>query len=275
MIFKTIVLFVSLLTLSGFCFGTPPPDGDIRYLDTPTESNNNNLAISPSIPNQTTPDQLEFPHLNLPATPDWDGLLHDSKLFMLYQVGVVGVLYLMPQSVSQWGDDQKRGNIFRKWDDNVHNLRKDKDNWEVNYIGHPYFGSVYYVRARQRGFDRQGALLYGTVMSTIYEYGIEALFEPASIQDLIFTPVGGAVVGEYFMIARENILRGINQRGYATTGDNIKLFFTDPLGVINKRVDKAFGYKEASIEIVPLLSRTHDDNHSLPTLVGLQAHLSW
>lgn len=201
--------------------------------------------------------------------------MHDSKLFIFYQVGVVGLLYLMPQSVSQWDDDQKRGNIFRKWNDNVRNLRRDKDNWEINYIGHPYFGSAYYVRARQRGFDRQGALLYGTVMSTIYEYGIEALFEPASIQDLIFTPVGGAIIGEYFMTAREKILRGVNQRGYATTGDNIKLFLTDPLGVINKKVDKAFGYQEASIDLMPLVSRVHGNSHSLPTLVGLQAHLSW
>ena len=273
MTFKILLLFISL-TLSGLCFGTPPLGGD-NYRVALTEDASGTSATYSLALGQTTPDQQQFPHLNLPATPDWDGLLHDSKLFMLYQVGVVGVLYLMPQSVSQWGDDQKRGNIFRKWDDNVHNLRKDKDQWEVNYIGHPYFGSVYYVRARQRGFDRQGALFYGVVMSTIYEYGIEALFEPASIQDLIFTPVGGAIVGEYFMTARENILRDINQRGYATTSDSIKLFFTDPLGVINKKVDKALGYKEASIDLVPLLSRTHNDSHSLPTLVGLQAHLSW
>lgn len=222
-----------------------------------------------------TADQLEFPHLNLPNSPDHKGLMHDTNLFLLYQVGVVGVLYLMPQSVSQWGDDQKSGNIFDKWHDNVNNLRKDHDDWEINYIGHPYFGSVYYVRARQRGFDRQDSLWYSVAMSTIYEYGIEAIFEPASIQDLIFTPVGGAIVGEYFMTARENIMRDVTQKGYATTGDNVKLFFTDPIGVINRKVDKAFGHKEANLDLMPLFSRDQTDQHSMPALVGVQAHVSW
>lgn len=283
MIFKTLLILLGALTLPGLCLGAPSPAVSLTYSLTPPQGNTPNLlaALETAPPpsqhtnNSATADQLEFPHLNLPATPDWSGLIHDSKLFILYQVGVVGVLYLMPESVSQWGDDQKQGNIFRKWNDNVSNLRKDRDNWEINYIGHPYFGSVYYVRARERGFDRQDSLLYGTVMSTIYEYGIEALFEPASIQDLIFTPVGGAIVGEYFMTARENILRDVNNRGYATTGDNVKLFLTDPLGAINKKVDKAFGYKEASIDLMPLLDRNNADNHSLPTLIGVQAHLNW
>ncbi len=283
MIFKILLAQLSILALPGLCLGASSAHAtNLTYSLAQPQSDALNLAAletthapSTEASHSATADQLEFPHLNLPERSDWNGLMHDSKLFMLYQVGVVGVLYLMPQSVSQWGDDQKQGNIFRKWNDNVSNLRKDHDTWEVNYIGHPYFGSVYYVRARQRGFDRQDSLLYGVVMSTIYEYGIEALFEPASIQDLIFTPVGGAVVGEYFMAARENILRGVNSRGYATTGDNVKLFFTDPLGVINKKVDKVFGYKEASLDLMPLLNRNNSDHHALPSLVGLQAHLNW
>ncbi len=283
MIFKRLLLLLAALALPGHCLGelhphynlaftTAEPQADGLYLAELEQSPTSGTLSSAASP---TADQLEFPHLSLPSTPDHKGLMHDSKLFLLYQVGVIGVLYLMPQSVSQWGDDQKNGNIFRKWDDNVNNLRKDRDEWVINYIGHPYFGSVYYVRARQRGFDRQDSLLYGVVMSTLYEYGVEAIFEPVSIQDLIFTPVGGAIIGEYFMTARENTMRDIANRGYATTGDNLKLFFTDPIGAINRKVDKAFGYKEASVDLMPLFSRYNTDQHSVPNLIGLQAHVSW
>lgn len=246
-----------------------PPHESILFLAAVETSGGPQLGVT-----APTPDQREFPHLNLPSAPDRAGLMHDSKLFLLYQAGMIGVLYLMPESVSKWGDDQKSGNIFRKWDDNVNNLRKDGDEWAINYIGHPYFGAVYYVRARHRGYDRQDSLWYSAIMSTIYEYGVEAIFEPASIQDLIFTPVGGAIIGEYFMTARENTMRRIATRGYATTGENIQLFLTDPLGAVNRKVDKMFGYKEANLDLLPLFNRPGSDQHSLP-LVGLQAHLSW
>lgn len=219
----------------------------------------------------------EFPHLLIPTEPDWDGIKQDTKLFLLYQVGVVGVLYLMPQSVSQWDDEDKSGNIFRKWDDNVNNLRKDKDDWAINFVGHPYFGAVYYVRARHRGFDRRSSFWYGAIMSTIYEYGIEALFEPVSVQDMIFTPVGGAIVGEYLMIGREKIKRGVATRGYARTRDKVGLFFTDPLGTINEKVNRWFGNdaeQAARLELYPMLSARGADLGSME-LRGIQAFYRW
>ncbi|ALP53539.1 hypothetical protein Tel_10540 [Candidatus Tenderia electrophaga] len=222
-------------------------------------------------------DNAEFPHLEIPAEPDWDGITSDTKLFLLYQVAVVGVLYLMPESVSQWDDEDKSGNIFGKWDNNVNSLRKDSDDWAINFIGHPYFGAVYYVRARHRGFDRQASFWYGLIMSTIYEYGIEALFEPVSIQDMIFTPVGGAVMGEYFMIGHENIKRGIAARGYARTRDKVGLFFTDPLGAINDKVNQWFGTSDeqaARLELYPMLS-ARDDTLSSLEVRGVQAFYRW
>ncbi|MFC1748124.1 DUF3943 domain-containing protein [Pseudomonadota bacterium] len=223
------------------------------------------------------PPSDEYKYLDIPSQPDWDGLRHDSQLFVAYQTAVVGVLFLMPESVSKWGEGQKKGNVFRKWNDNVNNLRKDKDEWEINYIGHPYFGASYYVRARQRGYDRQSSFWYSAVMSTIYEYGVEAIFEPVSIQDLIFTPVGGAIVGEYFMSARNNIRRRISETGITTTSDKVKLFFTDPFGSVNRKVDKWFGInesQEARLDVVPMFERKLEQNNT-PKMIGLQALYTW
>lgn len=230
-------------------------------------------------PAETIAYDPEFPYLQIPAEPDWKGLADDTKLFLIYQVMIVGVLYLMPESVSQWSDEDKGGNPTDKWQENVTSTRKDKDDWGINFIGHPYFGAVYYVRARHNGFDRQGSFWYAVIMSTIYEFGIEALFEPVSIQDLIFTPIGGAIVGEYFMTARENMKRNIAGRGYAKTSDKVFLFLTDPLGSINSAVNRAFGKdkdkeNEARLELFPMLAIRNSDPTAID-IKGIQASYRW
>ncbi len=276
---------LALTPLPGMCL-TPAPLSHASFTERPKLGLSDeylqlaaaeNLETDMPVQMETNAYDSEFPNLLIPTEPDKSGLIRDTKLFLLYQVAVVGVLYMMPESVSQWSEDDKNGNVFGKWDENVNNLRKDKDDWGINFIGHPYFGAVYYVRARHRGYDRQDSFLYATIMSTIYEYGIEALFEPVSIQDLIFTPIGGAVMGEYFMIAREKIKRNIAAKGYADTSDKVNLFFTDPLGTINAKVNKMFGHKEndqARLELYPMV-RINSTDHSSMELQGIQAFYRW
>ncbi len=217
--------------------------------------------------------------LTLRQEPDWEGLKVDTQLFLLYQVGIVGIIYLLPESVSQWDEEAKGGNPFKKWNDNVTGLQRDTDKWVINYVMHPYFGATYYVRARNRGFDRRASFWYSVAMSTLYEYGIEAIFEPASVQDMIFTPVGGAVVGEYFMIGREKIRARIARRGHATFWDKTGLFLTDPIGVINEKVMGMLGRQyNARLELQPVVSPAlfHDDRarHD-DAIYGLRAQLTW
>ena len=52
----------------------------------------------------------------------------------------------------------------------------DKDPAWINYIGHPYWGATYYIRARERGFGEFGSFIYSAFLSALYEYGIEAFF---------------------------------------------------------------------------------------------------
>lgn len=289
---KFLGLLLALIPLPGLCLDplplsatgqTPPPPLGLeqQYLQLATaETPNSELqAAEIQAPEAVAPNTAvpEYPNLSIPNQPDWEGLKDDTKLFILYQLGMVGILYLMPESVSQWDEEDKTGNIFRKWDDNVTSVRKDPDDWAINFIGHPYFGAVYYVRARHRGFTRPNSFWYALAMSTIYEYGIEALFEPVSVQDLIFTPIGGAIMGEYFMIGAENIRRGIAERGYARTRDKVGLFFTDPLGAINEKVNQWFGNtdeQQARLELYPMLSVPKADLSAIE-LHGVQALYRW
>ena len=278
-------LLLALIPVPGLCLDAPLPL-HTAVAERPKLGLNHDylqlaaaddLTLTTPAPPSVTSYDPEFPNLFIPAEPDWEGIKQDTKLFLLYQLGVVGALYLMPESISKWSTEDKTGNVFDKWNDNVNNLRKDKDEWGINYIGHPYFGSVYYVRARHRGLDRQDSFWYAAIMSTIYEYGIEALFEPVSIQDLIFTPVGGAVIGEYFMIGREKMKRNIAAKGYSDTSDKVLLFFTDPLGAINKKVNQWFGNTEsdqARLDLFPLVSLDQNNGHNVE-LMGVQAMYRW
>jgi uncharacterized protein DUF3943 len=90
---------------------------------------------------------------------------------------------LLPESETQWTSEQKKTSMNRWWE-NVRHRRWDKDNWYVNYLGHPYFRTIAYIRARERGFEPFGAFWSAALLSGLYEFGVEALFEQPSYQDL-------------------------------------------------------------------------------------------
>lgn len=184
------------------------------------------------------------------TTPDFEGLLSDSKYFVYYQIGALAVIYFLPENISGWSDEQKHKNRFEAYKENVGRVVWDKDLATINYIGHPYFGATYYVRAIERGYDPESAFVYAATLSTIYEFGIEALFEEPSIQDMFVTPIMGSILGYFFTNARNNIRARGAARGHFTGWERFMLGFTDPLGWINSKTDKLFS-KDVDVALVP------------------------
>lgn len=189
------------------------------------------------------PDQKMDSLIYPPPYRDWRRLGYDSAMFLGTTVIAFGVLWAMPESVTNWDKEEiKEKGILWKWKENVKaGPVWDKDNWVLNWITHPYSGGIYYMTARSSGFTVLESFGYSAIMSTFFwEYGIEAFAEVPSIQDLVITPVFGAAVGEGFFYAKKSILR--NDRkvlkskflGYTT------LFLIDPFNTI---LD-GFGYKE-------------------------------
>ena len=70
----------------------------------------------------------------------------------------------------------------------------DADPFSTNNIMHPYNGSIYYAAARSMGHDLWASFGYAFLGSALWEVGGET--EPASINDQIMTPIGGAFLGE-------------------------------------------------------------------------------
>jgi hypothetical protein len=183
---------------------------------------------------------------------DWRGLGRDTAFFVGYEAVAAGVGYLLPERVTQWTAEQRRISLPRWWA-NVRDPQWDNDRWLFNYLGHPYFGAIVYIRARERRFGPLGGFGYAALLSGVYEYGIEALFERPSYQDLLVTPVGGVLLGALlFEPVRAHIRRKAARHWY----DHVALALTDPLGVSNRLVER-LGGPQAEIRVrlyVPTLA---------------------
>jgi Domain of unknown function (DUF3943) len=198
---------------------------------------------------QDTPDvSASEPTVSSALQRDWGGIGRDMVVFMGVQLVVIGVTYLLPEDVSRWSEEQKNV-TFERWWDNVQNPTWDEDRWYINYIGHPYFGVTYYIRAREQGFGPFGAFWYTAFLSSLYEFGVEALFEQPSYQDLIVTPVAGALLGALvFEPLRERIKRKPTRQWY----DHLALVLTDPLGTASGLLERALGIKaEVRVQFRP------------------------
>jgi hypothetical protein len=168
---------------------------------------------------------------------DWAGLGRDTAFFAGYEAVVAGVLYLLPESVTKWTAEQRKTSMSRWWE-NVQHPQWDEDHWYVNYLGHPYFGAIAYVRARERQFGAFGGFWYAALLSTLYEFGIEALFERPSYQDLIVTPMGGLLLGAFLFEPIRKHIHGKPQRQWY---DHLTLAVTDPLGTANSILERSLG----------------------------------
>ncbi len=172
---------------------------------------------------------------------DWNGVRRDAAILFGAQIVATGFIYYMPESISSWSSEQKK-NSFKKYGQNFISPTIDKDKFYINYILHPYWGAAYYTRARERGLKKGEALAYSTVISSLFEFGVECFYEKPSIQDLIVTPVVGSLIGAYiFEPWRDSIKRKGEMRWY----DHAGLIATDPIGVLSSGFEKLFGIKPA------------------------------
>jgi hypothetical protein len=105
-------------------------------------------------------------------------------------------LYTAPESFSKWD----RTKILELKTNYEQTFTKppvmDKDLWYINYVGHPLQGSYYYNAIRSQGATKLQATLFTCSHVIIWEYLIEGGIEQPSIQDLLVTPITGAIVGE-------------------------------------------------------------------------------
>jgi uncharacterized protein DUF3943 len=218
------------------------------------------LLVSADADSDTTPTDSVL--LNKPFTQkNKKGLKRDTQYFLAYQIAVIAVLYVMPEDFSGWSDDQKSQRRVQIWWDNVTHPEWDEDDLFINYALHPYWGATYFVRAKERGYSNREALYYSALLSTLYEFGVEAIFENPSIQDFFVTPFAGYYLGKYFLKVRQDIRHKVQKTGRITVRDKLVLALTDPLGSMNRYVDRKLG-KDAQLNL-QLLTLTGNSRSDL------------
>lgn len=79
----------------------------------------------------------------------------------------------------------------------------DRDIFYINLFGHGLMGSELYLRARQCGHGFAASLLFTAGMSFAWEYLVESWHAQPSALDLAWTPLGGALLGEFRFVAWE------------------------------------------------------------------------
>lgn len=71
----------------------------------------------------------------------------------------------------------------------------DRNLWVINFVGHPYVGSEYYLYFRSRGYAPKWAFIGCMATSTVFEAAVESTSQPFSTNDFVVTPLTGILIG--------------------------------------------------------------------------------
>lgn len=171
----------------------------------------------------------------------YNSMVMETRNMGILSLGIMGLLYVMPESVSKWDKDEMKFNTLgKKWKENIKaGPIWDQDEWEINYIGHPYFGAAYYMVARNQGLNPIESGTYSFLMSAfLWEMGIESFAEVPSKQDIIITPLIGSVIGEAFYIWEQRIEANNNQVWGSSFLGKSMLILLNPAGSASSGINR-------------------------------------
>jgi hypothetical protein len=140
----------------------------------------------------------------------------------------MGILMLLPKEITKWQDDwvQDAGRNMKRAFTTAPVM--DKDDWQMNYLGHPIAGALYYNTIRSQNASWFHSFLFSTAQSFIWEYIIEGVAEQPSIQDIFITPIAGSLLGE----ACHKATMGMRKNGFNFV-EKVATLVLNPMFVIN------------------------------------------
>lgn len=214
--------------------------------------------------------------------PDrYGSVIEDSIYLQGVMLSAIAVLALMPESITNWNAAKlEEKSLSQRWKDHVSTAPVwDNDNWFINYVGHPVSGAWYYTMARNDGLSIQESAIVSVLMSTfVWEYGYEAFAEVPSIQDLIFTPLFGSILGEGMFVLQGKLDRQNGMiLGSKKLGD-IGYFLINPLGNIAAWMESGLNYFHINADVTmtiqtyPLAGKENRSWESLNTPPSFSNH---
>ncbi|WP_114417336.1 DUF3943 domain-containing protein [Marinospirillum perlucidum] len=193
-------------------------------------------------------------------------MARETRNMAIMSLGIMAVIYALPEDVSKWDrSEMTPDQLGDRWvEHNEEGPVWDKDEWNLNLIGHPYFGAAYYMVARNQGLTKLESFGYSFLMSTfLWEMGVEAFAETPSRQDILITPIIGSLVGEGFYIWEQRILANDGLVWGSSALGSATLFFLNPAGSVSQAINSALGEDTAFIQEAETRLAVNSGNNAL------------
>lgn len=238
--------FLPLFLLSYIIlYGSDKFDSNFTDLNEEIKLNNKIFLLNPhytflDLKTDYNPKNI---NLNKQLTQPERKLVVSTFYTQILMIGSVGVIYLLPESISKWNRDElKDKSLGQRWQENVKKGPVwDKDSFIINYVGHSITGGWYYTVARNNGVSKEASFLYSAFLSTVmWEYGYEAVAEIPSWQDLISTPILGSITGEFFYTLERKIDKNEGKVLNSKILGNVSYFLLNPIGNISDSLSDTF-----------------------------------
>jgi hypothetical protein len=135
---------------------------------------------------------------------------------------------------------------FQSWKTNiVYGWEWDTDRFGVNFIGHPYSGTISFNAGRSNGYNFIQSFGFAVGGSLMWEYFGENT--RPSYNDIIYTPVNGAFIGEILYRLSSNILDD-RTRGADRVFREIAAGIVDPMRGFNRLIQgKSFRHTNKEV----------------------------
>ena len=156
-------------------------------------------ASEPDVLAADNPAQADFDneweHYKNPLPRQRHLLRTSSELALLLVVGTGWYWLQQDDNSRDWDLDPTLESLWKKITGEA--VRLDDNRVYTNIFNHPFTGAGYYLAARSNGYTAFESFLFTLAASTVWEYFIEYL-EMVSLNDQVFSPIGGTVLGEVF-----------------------------------------------------------------------------
>jgi hypothetical protein len=166
-----------------------------------------------------------------------DLLNDDSVLNRKYPIWIPAA-QVLATNVLVWSIDRYLFNFdFSRistttWNDNLQKgMEWDNDRFGINFVGHPYSGTLSFNAGRSNGYNYYQSFAFSLGGSLMWEYFGENT--RPSYNDIINTPVNGAFLGEILYRLSSNILDD-RTRGFQRVSRELAAGFINPIRGLNR-----------------------------------------